>query len=249
MVTKMATNSFKFFPVLGSQDALCLKSVYRNTLVPFEQISHFHTKWSAYNGDVWIPSGCLRSSFQYLHSHSQFLRFRESNQMKSIEQGAMRGFDRPKAWSSTSKRGTAPVLRNLKSTLIKCEWTCHLVWGDQTTDQWPVRGAVCSVYDNLALTMVVIMVIALTVKDQMKLGSEKVFTGSFHSTGSVFHVIHGLTIKKYYSCAFVDVDFDLKRPLSGNFLAKRKKNEDLAFSLEPSDKVAKNPETVIHSAL
>ena len=112
-----------------------------------------------------------------------------------------------------------------------------------------MRGAVCSVYDNLALTMVVIMVIALTVKDQMKLGSEKVFTGSFHSTGSVFHVIHGLTIKKYYSCAFVDVDFDLKRPLSGNFLAKRKKNEDLAFSLEPSDKVAKNPETVIHSAL
>ena len=148
MVTKMATNSFKFFPVLGSQDALCLKSVYRNTLVPFEQISHFHTKWSAYNGDVWTPSGCLRSSFQYLHSHSQFLRFRESNQMKSIEQGAMRGFDRPKAWSSTSKRGTASILRNLKSTLIRCEWTCDLVWGDQITDQWPVRGAVCSVYDN-----------------------------------------------------------------------------------------------------
>ena len=223
MVTKMATNSFKFFPVPSSQDALCLKSVYRNTLVPFEQISHFHTKWSAYNGDVWTPSGCLRSSFQYLHSHSQFLRFRESNQMKSIEQGAMRGFDRPKAWSSTSKRGTASILRNLKSTLIRCEWTCDLVWGDQTPDQWPVRGAVCSVYDNLALTMVVIMVIALTVKDQMKLGSEMVFTGSFHSTGSVFHVIHGLTTKKYYSCAFVDVDFDLKRPLSGNFLAQRKK--------------------------
>ena len=27
------------------------------------------------------------------------------------------------------------------------------------------------------------------------------------------------------------------------------KNEDLVFLLEPSDKVAKNPETVIHSAL
>ena len=86
-----------------------------------------------------------------------------------------------------------------------------------------MRGAVCSVYDNLALTMVVIMVIALTVKDQMKLGIEKVFTGSFHSTGCVFHVIHGLTIKKYFSCAFVDVDFDLKRLISGNFLAQQKK--------------------------
>ena len=86
-----------------------------------------------------------------------------------------------------------------------------------------MRGAVCSVYDNLALTMVVIMVIALTVKDQMKLGSEMVFTGSFHSTGSVFHVIHWLTIKNYYSCTFVEVDFDLKRPISGNFSAQQKK--------------------------
>ena len=84
-------------------------------------------------------------------------------------------------------------------------------------------GAVCSVYGNLALTMVVIVVIALTVKDQMKLGGEKVFTGSFHSTGSVFHVFHGLTIKEYDSCALVDDDFDLKRPLPGNFLAQRKK--------------------------
>ena len=246
MVTKMATNSFKFFPVPSSQDALCLKSVYRNTLVPFEQISHFHTKWSAYNGDVWTPSGCLRSSFQYLHSHSQFLRFRESNQMKSIEQGAMRGFDRPKAWSSTSKRGTASILRNLKSTLIRCEWTCDLVWGDQTPDQWPVRGAVCSVYDNLALTMVVMMmVIALMVKDQMKPESVKVFTGSFHSTGSVFHVIHGLTIKKILFLCVCRCWFWPEEAHIRQFFGTTEKNEDLALA----KRWQKNPETVIHSAL
>ena len=45
----------------------------------------------------------------------------------------------------------------------------------------------------------------------------------FTAQALFFHVFHGLTIKEYDSCALVDDDFDLKRPLPGNFLAQRKK--------------------------